>query len=81
MIYGDSQFAFFSNRALWGDFPIQSRKWQVGVIFVWQADAWQAKCKANQGNFVCGAILYPRVPRSTMRAIMEQANCKSSSYW
>ena len=25
-----SQFAFFSERALWGDFPIQSSTWHAG---------------------------------------------------
>ena len=30
-IWGFSQFAFFSERALWGDFPVQSSIWQVHV--------------------------------------------------
>ena len=38
-------------------------------------------CKVNQGNFVRGAIPYPRIPHSTMRAFTKQADGIPSSYW
>ena len=32
---------------------------------------YSSTCKVNRGNFVCGAIPYPRIPCSTMRASMK----------